>query len=50
VAQLGEPPRKSHTQSIVVIARSANDRGANQLITATFALHDLVSSCLRDRV
>jgi hypothetical protein len=29
-------------QRIVMIARSANDRGANQLITATFALHEPV--------
>jgi hypothetical protein len=27
-------------QRIVVIARAANDRCANQLITTTFTLHD----------
>jgi hypothetical protein len=40
VARFGAPPRESHLQRIVMIARSANDRGANQLITATFTLHN----------
>jgi hypothetical protein len=35
-------------QRIVVIARSANDRGANQLITAAFALHDPILQSVTD--
>jgi hypothetical protein len=42
LARLGAPPRVSHTQRIVMIARSADDRGVNQFITATFTLHDPV--------
>jgi hypothetical protein len=40
MARLDAPPRDPPAQRIVVIARAANDRRANHLITATFTLHD----------
>jgi hypothetical protein len=43
MARFVATPGQPLTQGIVVIARSANDRGADQLITATFALHDPIS-------
>jgi hypothetical protein len=35
-------------QRIIMIARLANNRGANQFITATFTLHDFTWRCGTD--